>query len=724
MIADNGRERTLRENVPKELQQLDQWVMWRKEVRKGKPTKVPYQTSRKPADSTEPDTWTTFEATLETLNGGNHFDGVGFVFSPEDPYCGGDVDKATEVEARPWIERFDSYTESSPSGEGFHIICKAKVLKGTNRDEGELYSSGRFFTMTGDVVRDKPIREAQDAADEFYAYLRRHESSEATGEERTTSSPPMTDAEVVRLAESATNGHDFGAVYRGGGDFKSDSERDMSLASRLAFWTQDEAQIERIMRGSGCAREKWDKHRTYLRDTIKKAVESLTETYHPGGRQAKASQGPRRGGEASEGKPTDDELRDRFIEQHPDHTFGLGRWRQYDGGVWESTEDLGVKDLVCRVLEDAKAEKIRPNRTLLTSVLELTKARLAIADERWDADPDILVCANGALRLSSRELLPHSRGYYATSRVPYDYDPDATSGVWEKRVMGELIAQNLGFGAMRFFQEFAGYCLTVDTSQEIALWLHGRHGGGRSTILEGLRAMLGSRAGLLSLSDIERSSFALTNLPGKTLVTAMEQPGGFLRGGGVLNSIISGEPIQIDLKFRDPVEITPRAKIAWAMNELPRVGSPDDGLFRRVKILSIPEIPEKDRDPAVKEEVKASGAAILNWALEGLERLRGRGHFKIPEKVKTATDEFREDNDVVAAFLAEECRIGKGRSVRATSLYKAYKWWCERHGHHPLNDTNLGRDLRGRGFEKVRDSKGVRRLGLELIDDDYSPYEA
>ena len=278
---NNGRERTLRENVPKELQQLDQWVMWRKEVRKGEPTKVPYQTNRKRADSTKPDTWTSFEATLETLGGGNHFDGVGFVFSPEDPYSGGDIDKATEEEARPWIERFDSYTERSPSGEGFHFICKAKVPKGTNRDEGELYSSGRFFTMTGDVVHDKPIREAQDAAEEFYAFLRRHESDPNEAEERPATTPPMTDAEVVRLAENAKNGHDFSVVYRGGGSFKSDSERDLSLASRLAFWTQDEVQIERIMRGSGCAREKWEKHRTYLLDTIRKATDSLTETYHP-----------------------------------------------------------------------------------------------------------------------------------------------------------------------------------------------------------------------------------------------------------------------------------------------------------------------------------------------------------------------------------------------------------------------------------------------------------
>src|SRR5215204_707822 len=276
----------LEENVPEELKSLDQWVMWKKESRKGKFTKVPYQTNRRQASNTNASTWTTFDATLETLKGGNYFDGVGFVFSPEDPYCGGDIDKVTEEEAQPWIDRFDSYTESSPSGEGFHIICKAKVPKGTKRDEGELYSSGRFFTMTGDVVRNKPIREAQDAAEEFYAFLRRHESEPSEAEERSATTPPMTDAEVVRLAENAKNGHDFSIVYRGGGVFKSDSERDLSLASRLAFWTQDEAQIERIMRGSGCAREKWGKHRTYLLDTIRKATDGLTETYNAPGEAA------------------------------------------------------------------------------------------------------------------------------------------------------------------------------------------------------------------------------------------------------------------------------------------------------------------------------------------------------------------------------------------------------------------------------------------------------
>jgi hypothetical protein len=262
--------------IPEELRTSPSWVLWKKEHRDRKPTKVLYQVNGSRASTTDPATWTTFKKALQAYKENGIFDGLGFVFHEDNPYCGADIDDVTEQQARRWINRFDSYTERSPSGNGFHIICKAEVPKGTNRAEGELYSSGRFFTMTGDVIRDSPVREAQDAADEFYKFLRRHDRDAA---DRPPSTPTLTDAEVVRLAENARNGDEFSSIYRGGGLFKSGSERDMSLASRIAFWTQDAAQIERIMRGSGCAREKWDKHRTYLQDTIRKALSGLTETY-------------------------------------------------------------------------------------------------------------------------------------------------------------------------------------------------------------------------------------------------------------------------------------------------------------------------------------------------------------------------------------------------------------------------------------------------------------
>jgi DNA-binding PadR family transcriptional regulator len=214
------------------------------------------------------------------------FDGIGFVFHPGNLFAGVDFDGVTEEQAREWVDRFDSYTERSPSGKGFHVIIKADLPSGTKRKAGELYSSGRFFTCTGDVVRDAPVREAQDVAEEYYAHLRKDDTKEQPTQKsaEAADTPNLDDAEVLGLLENARNGHTFAMIYAGvKGTLASDSELDMSLANRVAFYTQDADQIERLMRGSGCARPKWDKHRTYLKDTIRKAVGGLTNTYSPAG---------------------------------------------------------------------------------------------------------------------------------------------------------------------------------------------------------------------------------------------------------------------------------------------------------------------------------------------------------------------------------------------------------------------------------------------------------
>ena len=130
--------------------------------------------------------------------------------------------------------------------------------------------------------------------------------------------------------------------------------------------------------------------------------------------------------------------------------------------------------------------------------------------------------------------------------------------------------------------------------------------------------MLGNRAGLLGLADIENNRFALANLPGKTLAISTEQPGDYIASAHILNALISGEPVNIDRKFRDAVQIIPKAKLCWAMNELPRVSDPNSGIFRRVKVVEFPQIPEDKRNPTLKDGIKAEGPGILNWALSGL----------------------------------------------------------------------------------------------------------
>src|SRR4051794_6618069 len=79
-------------NIPEELRQRPQWVVWKSEQRKGKLTKVPYITGGVGlASTTDSMTWRTFEEAVQALQNGR-YSGVGFVFSSGDPYAALDID--------------------------------------------------------------------------------------------------------------------------------------------------------------------------------------------------------------------------------------------------------------------------------------------------------------------------------------------------------------------------------------------------------------------------------------------------------------------------------------------------------------------------------------------------------------------------------------------------------------------------------------------------------
>jgi putative DNA primase/helicase len=143
------------ESIPEELRARPQWVVWK--AVGDRPDKVPYsaRTARR-ASSTDLLTWSTFQEALEAYENGDYA-GLGFVFSSADPYTGIDLDDCVDAdgEIAGWaleiVRYFDSYTELSATGTGLHVIVRGEI---PNRRKGdvEVYSSKRYFTVTGHVV--------------------------------------------------------------------------------------------------------------------------------------------------------------------------------------------------------------------------------------------------------------------------------------------------------------------------------------------------------------------------------------------------------------------------------------------------------------------------------------------------------------------------------------------------------------------------------------------
>jgi hypothetical protein len=276
------------------IRDLRQWVCWRSEARErdGKRTKVPYSPATGArAGCDDPATWATL-ADARKVASERSYDGIGFVFTAADPFCGVDLDGCLDPdtgEVEPWameiVEDLSSYTEVSPSGTGLHVIVRAELPEGRRRDGRiEMYDRSRFFTVTGKRLPGTPhlIEERQEQIGALHARLfppREEHVPSTNGSAAFTND--LSDEEILRRAARSANGERFARLWAGDRTgYPSDSEADLALCSMLSFWTgPDENRIASLVARSGLAREKWSRE-DYRRRTIARALEGA-EFYEP-----------------------------------------------------------------------------------------------------------------------------------------------------------------------------------------------------------------------------------------------------------------------------------------------------------------------------------------------------------------------------------------------------------------------------------------------------------
>ena len=275
------------------MRDLRQWLCWRTEERHGKPTKVPYDPSTgEKAESTNPKTWTSYKKAVSVCKD-HGYEGIGFVFTPEDDLCGVDLDKCLDPEtgeiegwAQEVIEELDSYAEISPSGTGVHILVRGVLPAGRNRKgQFEAYDRGRYFTVTGKHLAGTPLT-TEDLQEELRSVIRRVFGEESTnGHAKPDAGPEpvashLSDDEVIERSLAASNGETFSRLWVGDtSGYGSHSEADLALCGMLAFWTGgDVARIDSLFRQSGLYRKKWER-KDYCNRTITEALRGKTEFY-------------------------------------------------------------------------------------------------------------------------------------------------------------------------------------------------------------------------------------------------------------------------------------------------------------------------------------------------------------------------------------------------------------------------------------------------------------
>ncbi len=243
------------------LQPYPQFVVWKYSMVDGKPKKPPYSPATGHlASPTNPDTWSSLDQAMKALKTGK-YNGLGFVFSEDDPFTGIDIDHCVlnnriNPEAQEVISELWSYTELSPSHTGLHILVEGTIPEGRRRENIEMYATERYFTLTTNHLKGSPdtIEDRQKELDRLYEQLTPHqEPREHVVYERTASDEAVLkraidevkDALFIRLFNGDTTG------------FTSKSNADFTFILKLLYWCNDDVdQVRKLFLKSGLVDEK------------------------------------------------------------------------------------------------------------------------------------------------------------------------------------------------------------------------------------------------------------------------------------------------------------------------------------------------------------------------------------------------------------------------------------------------------------------------------------
>jgi putative DNA primase/helicase len=710
------------------LTSFDRWLAWRYTWKKKKWDKPPVDARTGQAgSSTNPATWCSFNEAMRAHRPGIGGLGVGFGLGEADcniHFSGVDLDDCRNPEtgelsevAREIVATMDSYTEVSPSGTGVKILVIGKLPEGarTKNKAGtvEVYSSGRYFTITGQRIEGTPKR-VEHRQEQLVAVWEKYIGSEqkarkaASSESTNGHATPAALAAMLRIKPPA--GENDG------------SKRLFAICCRaVEHDLSDAAAVDAVRQYSASHPFPAD----WSDDDILRRVRDAEREVARGSALSKASW-----------PTTDVGNAERFSRQHGAdvrYCHPWNKWLVFDGRRWAMDSMGEVMRRAKRVarsilveasqIEDgelreqlAKWAAASERRERLGDMIVLAESEqpIPIAVESLDSHPWLLNCENGTVDLKTGELREHRREDYLTKLCPLEYptEPGDEPDLWLEFLDRIFDGKTDLIG---FLQRLIGMALVGDVLEHVLPIFYGVGANGKSVFLETVCGMLGpdyamhAPQGLLMASKSDRHPTELADLHGKRFVAAVETADGGRLSESLVKELTGGDSIRARRMREDFWQFRPSHTVVLATNHKPNIRGTDHGIWRRIRLVPFSVIiPDHEQDKQLSHKLRIEWPAILRWAVTGCLTWQRDG-LKAPDEVKAATDEYKIDMDVLGEFIDECCVIDPEYETPAGALFAAYKAWAEKRGEFVESQTKFGTRLAERGFVKDRASGGANR---------------
>lgn len=440
---------------------------------------------------------------------------------------------------------------------------------------------------------------------------------------------------------------------------------------------------------------------------------------------------------------------DRFISENKDNLRFVPETRQfmvYDGNKWG--ESLTVDSQVVESLKEISKELLAiagTSKEVISWVNQCQSARMVENIEsllkkdnrirlpfaQLDGNRSLFGVGNGVIDLKTGKHWASEPTDYISIATDVEYDPNATCPLWD-RVLLECMGGDEEMAS--FLKRAYGYALMANPKESKIFVLYGGGANGKSTISTTIQAVLGEHA-IMSDSAAFASSGKdnkgspredILRLAGKRYVYASELAENAELEETLIKSMTGGEKMAArGIYGRHTVEIQPTWVVFMPTNHKPIIKGNDHGIWRRMVLIPFSVNFEKKGtvDRSLNDKLRGEHSGILKWLIEGALEYQKVG-LRIPDKITKATDEYRDDMDLLSEWVRSECEIGEDFEDSTANLWASWQAFASFRGdlRYIPSATKLGRKLASdQRFTNIRTKawRGFKGIRVKTVEGDF-----
>lgn len=316
----------------------------------------------------------------------------------------------------------------------------------------------------------------------------------------------------------------------------------------------------------------------------------------------------------------------------------------------------------------------------------LNKIKLDASNVYPCTEPNLIAVNNGIFDFDTKTLLPFTPDKVFLTKSKVNYNPNAKNITihnpddgtdWDvESWMNDLSDDK---EVVEVLWQILGAIIRQNVPWNKSAWFYSESGNnGKGTLCELMRQLCGEGSyKSIKLEDMGKE-FLLEPLVGASAIIVDENDvGTYIDKAANLKAIVTGDVIQINRKFKQPISFRFRGFMVQCLNEMPRVKDKSDSFFRRQLFIPFTKCFTGVERKYIKQDY-LKRTEVLEYVLY---KVLNMNYYELstPDVCKDALEEYKEFNDPILQFVNEILPQLQWDLVPFTFLYSLYRAWFDRY---------------------------------------------